>query len=121
VLLLLAVLGKLGLSLHDRDVFVNAAGGVRLQEPAADLAICAALWSSLHDRAIPTDTLLFGEVGLVGEVRATSHGIRRLKEAERHGFHRVIVPQRIAADAPRSLQVTGVRTVAEALDALAGR
>ena len=121
VLLLLAVLGKLGLPLHDRDVFVNAAGGVRLQEPAADLAICAALWSSLHDRPVPTDCLLFGEVGLVGEVRATSHAVRRLKEAERHGFHRVIVPQRVAADAPRSLGVVGVRTVAEALEALAAR
>jgi len=121
VLLLLAVLGKLGLPVHDRDVFVNAAGGVRLHEPAADLAICAALWSSLNDREVPTDTLLFGEVGLVGEVRATSHAIRRLKEAERHGFHRVIVPKRVAEDAPRSLSVVGVRTVAEALDALGGR
>ncbi len=121
VLLLVAVLGKLGLPLHDRDIFVNAAGGVRLHEPAADLAICAALWSSLHDREVPTDTLLFGEVGLVGEVRATSHAIRRLKEAERHGFHRVIVPKRIADEAPRSLSVVGVRTVAEALDALSGR
>ncbi len=121
VLLLIAVLGKLGLPLHDRDVFVNAAGGVRLQEPAADLAICAALWSSLNDRPVPTDTLLFGEVGLVGEVRATSHAVRRLKEAERHGFHRVIVPQRVAADAPRSLKVVGVRTVAEAIEALGGR
>jgi len=118
VLLLLAVLGKLGLSLHDRDVFVNAAGGVRLLEPAADLAMCAALWSSLHDRPVPTDTLLFGEVGLVGEVRATSHATRRLKEAERHGFRRVIVPARVAADAPRSLEVVGVRRVHEALEAL---
>jgi len=121
VLLLLAVLGKLGLSLHDRDVFVNAAGGVRLLEPAADLAICAALWSSLFDRPVPTDTLLFGEVGLVGEVRATSHAVRRLKEAERHGFRRVIVPARVAADAPRSLEVVGVRTVREALEALGAR
>ena len=121
VLLLLAVLGKLGLSLHDRDVFVNAAGGVRLLEPAADLAICAALWSSLFDRPVPTDTLLFGEVGLVGEVRATSHAQRRLKEAERHGFRRVIVPARVAADAPRSLDVVGVRTVREALEAMGAR
>jgi DNA repair protein RadA/Sms len=118
VLLLIAVLGKLGLPLHDRDVFVNAAGGVRLLEPAADLAISAALWSSLHDRAVPADTLLFGEVGLVGEVRATSHAVRRLKEAERHGFRRVIVPHRVAADAPRSLDVVGVRTVREALEAI---
>jgi DNA repair protein RadA/Sms len=79
------------------------------------------LWSSLNDRPVPTDTLLFGEVGLVGEVRATSHAVRRLKEAERHGFHRVIVPQRVAADAPRSLKVVGVRTVAEAIEALGGR
>ncbi len=118
VLLLIAVLGKLGLPLHDRDVFVNAAGGVRLLEPATDLAICAALWSSLHDRPVPTDTLLFGEVGLVGEVRATSHAVRRLKEAERHGFRRVIVPARVAADAPRSLDVVGVASVREALEAL---
>ena len=112
------MLGKLGLPLHDRDIFVNAAGGVRLMEPAADLAICAALWSSLADEPVPTDTLLFGEVGLVGEVRATSHAVRRLKEAERHGFRRVIVPARVASEAPPGLEVMGVRTVQEALEAL---
>ena len=121
VLLLCAVLGKLGLPLHDRDVFVNAAGGVRLWEPAADLAICAALWSSLGDHAVPPDTLLFGEVGLVGEVRATSHAVRRLKEADRHGFRRVIVPARVAAEAPPALRAIGVHTVREALAALSDR
>ncbi len=69
VLMLAAVLGKAGISLHDRDLFVNAAGGVRIDEPAADLAIAAAIASSAADVAVPDDLLVLGEVGLVGEIR----------------------------------------------------
>ena len=118
VLMLAAVLEKAGLSVHDRDVFVNAAGGLDLAEPAADLGVIAALASSLTDSAIAPRTLTFGEVGLVGEIRAVSHPAQRLKEAARHGFTRVIVPEACASAAPPGLRVVGVRTVREALDAL---
>jgi DNA repair protein RadA/Sms len=115
--MLLAVLGKLGFALHDRDVFVNAAGGVRLDEPATDLAAVAAIASSLRDRPVADDVVLLGEVGLVGEVRAVAHPRERLREAGRHGFRRVIAPHACADDPPAGVQVVGVRTVAEALDA----
>jgi len=118
VLMLTAVLHKQGLELGDRDVFANAAGGVRLDEPAADLPLLAALASSLQDRPLPARTALVGEVGLVGEVRMVSQPALRLKEAARHGFEHVIVPARAAEVAPPGLEVTAVRTVAEALDRL---
>ena len=115
VLMLTAVLGKAGVDLHDRDVFVNAAGGIRLEEPAADLSMLAALASSLHDHPVNPHTLVLGEVGLVGEVRAVSHPALRLKEAARHGFKRVIAPPATAQHAPPGVQVHPVRTVREAL------
>lgn len=90
--MILAVLGRLGLHLGDRDVFVSAAGGVRIQEPAADLAMALAIYSSAKNAPIPSDVLAFGEVGLVGELRGVSFPLLRLKEAERHGFKRAIVP-----------------------------
>ncbi|MCK6514227.1 DNA repair protein RadA [Myxococcota bacterium] len=116
--MLIAVLGKLGQHLHDRDVFVSAAGGLRLPEPAADLAIAAALVGSLRDRALPPDTLVFGEVGLVGEVRGVAHPGPRLAEAARHGFRRVVIPAAAAEAAPEGVEVIGVRTLKEALVAL---
>jgi DNA repair protein RadA/Sms len=118
VLMLAAVLQKAGLPLHDRDVFVNAAGGLRLVEPATDLGIIAAIASSFLERPLPEDVALFGEVGLVGEVRAVSHPLQRLREARRHGFRRVIAPARVAADAPEGVEVVGVRTVGEVLSSL---
>jgi DNA repair protein RadA/Sms len=118
VLLLAAVLEKAGLDLHSRDIFVNAAGGVRLEEPAADLAMVAAIASSWRDRPVRTDTLVFGEVGLVGEVRAVSQPGLRLKEAARHGFRRIVAPATVAKDAPQGVEIVGVRTVREALEAL---
>lgn len=121
VLMLTAILEKAGLPLHDRDLFVNAAGGLRLDEPGADLGVLAAIASSLLDRPIPTGTLLLGEVGLVGEVRAIPHPERRLKEAHRHGFDRVLVPQRLAKnlrDLP--IELIGVKSVSDALRRLFG-
>jgi DNA repair protein RadA/Sms len=115
VLLLAAVLEKAGMSLHDRDVFVNAAGGVRLVEPAADLGIVAALASSLVDQPVRSDTLLFGEVGLVGEVRMVSQPQARLREAARHGFRRVIAPARCAGDIPPGLELIPARTIRDVL------
>ncbi|TVQ93710.1 MAG: DNA repair protein RadA [Deltaproteobacteria bacterium] len=118
VLMLAAVLGKHGFSLHDRDIFVNAAGGVRLDEPAADLAILCALTSTLTDRPLPRDTVIMGEVGLVGEIRGITHPAMRLREAERHGFRAAIAPASAAEHAPNSLEVLPLRRVREVLDRL---
>jgi len=118
LMLLAAVLQKAGLPLHDRDIYANAAGGVRVDEPAVDLALVAALASSLSDVPVRSDTLLFGEIGLVGEVRAVSHPGLRIKEAARHGFRRVIAPMSAVPDAPSGVQVVGVRSVRDLLGLL---
>ncbi len=94
---LLAVLERrAALPFGDLDVFVNVVGGVRLSEPSSDLAIVAALISSVRDRALPADALFLGEVGLGGEVRAVAGAERRLAEAARHGFRRAFVGSRTA-------------------------
>lgn len=118
--MLLAVLGKLGFSLHDRDVFVSAAGGLKILEPAADLGIAASVVGSLRDRAIDPQTMVFGEIGLVGEIRAVAQPAFRLNEAARHGFRTVIAPPSAVEHAPDGLQVIGVRTLHEALALLFG-
>jgi DNA repair protein RadA/Sms len=95
---LLAVLERrAGLPFGNLDVFVNVTGGVRLVEPSTDLAVVAALVSSVHDRAIPADAVFLGEVGLGGEVRPVTGLDRRLAEAERHGFARAFVSSRVRA------------------------
>lgn len=94
VSLILAVLERhIGLQILDYDVFVNAAGGVRLLEPAVDLAVAASLMSSFRDRPVPADTLFMGEVGLAGEVRGVPHLEQRLHEGVRLGFKRAVVPK----------------------------
>jgi DNA repair protein RadA/Sms len=116
--LLLAVLEKrAGLGFAQLDVFVNVVGGLRMQEPTGDLAVAAALASSVYDRALPHDTLLMGEVGLGGEIRPVSQTDRRLAEAANLGLRRAYVaeravPRRAARDA-RDIQVIGVRTIAD--------
>lgn len=114
LLMLLAVLGRCGLDLGDRDVFVSVAGGIRVQEPAADLAIAAALASSAMGRPFPADRLVFGEVGLVGEVRGVAQPTLRLREAERHGFRSALVPASAARDAA-GVHLIGARSLAGAL------
>jgi DNA repair protein RadA/Sms len=119
--LLLAVLDKrAGLSLATDEVFVNVAGGMTVDEPAADLAIVAAVASSLRNRPIASDVVVFGEVGLAGEVRASPQGALRLREASQLGFRRCVMPAASVApgDTPPGLTITGVSTVGEALDAL---
>jgi DNA repair protein RadA/Sms len=119
--LLLAVLEKrAGLSLLSDDVFVNVAGGLAVDEPAADLAIVSAVASSLRNRPLPHDVVLFGEVGLAGEVRATSHAAMRLREAAQLGFTRCVVPESSLGglDVPRGLDAVGVSSVAQALETL---
>ncbi|HSB18441.1 MAG TPA: DNA repair protein RadA [Anaeromyxobacteraceae bacterium] len=121
VALLAAVLEKkVGLDILSCDLFVNVAGGLELDDPAADLACAAALASSFRDRAIGPRTLIVGEVGLAGEVRAVAQAEARLAEAARLGFTRALLPAGNArhAEAPAGLDLVGVETVAEALDRL---
>jgi DNA repair protein RadA/Sms len=119
--LLLAVLEKrAGLNLVAEDVFVNVAGGIAVDEPAADLGIVAAVASSVRNRPIKASTAVFGEVGLAGEVRGISHAALRVREAAQMGFTRCIVPQGNCApeDTPANCELVAVKNVSEALDAL---
>ena len=91
--ILLAVLHRhAGIATFDQDIFVNVAGGVKVTETAADLALLAAVISSLKNQSNSTQTLIFGEVGLGGEIRPVQSGLERIKEAQKHGFKRAIVP-----------------------------
>ena len=121
--LLLAVLEKrAGVSLFNQDVYVNVAGGLSLSEPAADLALCAAVASSVRDVCIPGDWAVMGEVGLAGEIRAVSQCERRLSECARLGFTSAVLPRENARHlkAPEGMRVYGVETLAEALSILIG-
>jgi DNA repair protein RadA/Sms len=121
VALLAAVLEKkVGIDILGCDLFVNVAGGLTLDDPAADLACVAALASSFRDRALDPRTLVMGEVGLAGEVRAVAQGDARLAEAARLGFVRALVPAGNArhAEVPAGMAIEAVDTVAEALDRL---
>jgi DNA repair protein RadA/Sms len=92
--MLIAVLeARCGLVMSDRDVYLNVAGGLRIAEPGADLAVAAALMSSLLDKPVPEATVFFGEVGLAGEVRAVGHMQTRMKEAQKLGFQRAVLPE----------------------------
>jgi DNA repair protein RadA/Sms len=103
----------------DQDVFVNVVGGVKVLETSADLALILAVISSFRDHPLPRDLVVFGEVGLSGEIRPVQNGQERLREAAKHGFKRAIVP---AANAPRQpiqgMEVMPVRKLTEALQAL---
>ena len=117
--LLMAVLEKrVGLQLSDCDAYVNLAGGVRMQEPALDLAICLAVISSFRNRAVEPDVAAFGEVGLSGEVRAVSMAQQRVSEAFKLGFTTCILPSASAkrVKIPEGMKVIGVRSVADAMN-----
>jgi DNA repair protein RadA/Sms len=119
--LLLAVLEKrAGLNLLGEDVFINIAGGMTVDEPAADLAVIGAIASSLRNRPIRPGTAVFGEVGLAGEVRGTTQASLRVREAAQMGFTRVVVPERNVArdEAPAGCEIVPVKHVGEALDEL---
>jgi DNA repair protein RadA/Sms len=137
--LLLAVLEKrAGLSLAGDDVFVNVAGGMTVDEPAADLGVLAAIASSVRNRVVSSSTAVFGEVGLAGEIRGITQAPLRVREAAQMGFRRCVMPEanidarigealservtKLGSDEPPggtgSCELVGVRTVSEALDAL---
>lgn len=124
LLLLVAVLSKrVGLRLFDQDVFVNVVGGMRISEPAADLALALAVASSLQNAPLPGDLAAVGEVGLSGELRAVGHLSRRLNEAAKLGFERCIVPatHRRAGHVPAGVKVLPARSLADALVLALGR
>lgn len=116
--ILIAVLEKvIGMPLHDIDVYVNLVGGVSVSEPALDLAVAAAIASSHRNCPIDDRWMLFGEVGLTGEIRAVSNPDRRIMEAAKLGFTHILLPKSNAQDATKSGEVTliGVHTLQEAL------
>jgi DNA repair protein RadA/Sms len=120
VSLLLAVMEKrLGMHLSGQDVYINVVGGMTIDEPAIDLGIVAAVTSSLRERPIDRQTIVFGEVGLGGEVRAISQAELRLKEAVKMGFRRCLLPDRNLAKLERvkGIELIGIREIGEALDA----
>ncbi|HPB30098.1 MAG TPA: DNA repair protein RadA [Candidatus Sumerlaeota bacterium] len=119
VALLLAVLEKrIGLIFVDQDVFVNAAGGIRVDEPAADLAIMTAIVSSFRNRSVDHDLMILGEVGLSGEIRSVTHFDRRLKEGERLGFRKCLTSRsHVRKEAPESgIEIIPASNIREALD-----
>lgn len=121
--LLLAVLERrLGLRLSDMDVYVNIAGGVRLREPAVDLGIVVAVISSFKDIVVDEKTLVFGEVGLSGEIRSVSQAPLRVKEAQKLGFTTVILPQACMRSVGKAegVRLIGVRNVRDVISALTG-
>lgn len=117
--MLLAVLHRHGgLQVGDQDVFVNVVGGVKVLETSADLALLLAIVSSFRDRPLAQDLVVFGEVGLAGEIRPVPSGQERLQEAAKHGFRRAIVPRaNRPKTVPEGMEVIGVATLAEALEA----
>ncbi len=122
LLLLTAVLSKrVGIDLSDQDIFVNVVGGMRVDEPAADLAIAVAIASSFRNRPVHADLALMGEVGLSGELRSIGQLARRLHEAAKLGFTRALtprstLPRRGGDSPPQGIEVIGVRTLYDALE-----
>lgn len=120
LLLVTAVLSKrVGINLAVQDIFVNVIGGMKIGEPAADLAIAAAIASSYRNVAVAADLAIIGEIGLSGELRSIGQLPRRLSEAAKLGFKRAVVPRnalrRKGDDSPKGIEVIGVRTLSEAL------
>jgi DNA repair protein RadA/Sms len=119
LLLTIAVLGRrVGLGLADQDVFANVVGGLQVAEPAADLAVAAALASSIKDSPLPADLAFIGEIGLSGELRSVAQLPARLNEAAKMGFKRVVIPKGVTRQ-PESidgLELVPVRSLRQALE-----
>jgi DNA repair protein RadA/Sms len=119
VSVLLAVMEKrLGLHLSGQDVYVNVVGGMRIDEPAIDLGIATAITSSLRERPVDSGTVVLGELGLGGEVRAVSQAELRIREAAKMGFRRCLLPARnlTKLDPVPDMELVGIRDVGEALE-----
>ena len=117
--LLIAVLEKrMGLKFYENDVYLNVAGGIRLDEPSADLSIAMALISGITDKVIPDEVIAFGEIGLSGEVRAVSHIEYRVKEAVRLGFTKIVLPKKNlikSLKVPQNVELCAVSNIYQAL------
>jgi len=111
---------KLGMHLMGYDIFMNVAGGVKVGEPAVDLAVVAAIASSFLDKAIPENTVVLGEVGLTGEVRAIGQIDHRIAEINKMGFTRCLVPDSNLKRIPPKdgIEISGVKTVEDAVEGL---
>jgi DNA repair protein RadA/Sms len=116
--IVLAVLEKrAGLQLQTQDVYINVAGGLAIDEPAADLGIALAVASSYRGLPLPPSTLVFGEIGLAGELRSVAHTQRRLAEAEAMGFSNCVIPQRSSCTARGNIKLVKVARLLQALGA----
>lgn len=112
--ILLAVLHRhAGVVTYTQDVFINVVGGVKITETASDLAIAAAVISSLNNRVLDAETIVFGEIGLAGEIRPVQNGQERLKEAVKHGFKRAIIPALNAPKKAQGLEVIALKSIQE--------
>ena len=119
--MILAVLeARCGLSFSSSEVYLNIAGGYRVQDPAADLAVAAALISALSERPVPVGAVAFGEVALSGEIRPVAHAALRLKEAGKLGFERALLPAASAAE-KSPLKLAGFKSLASFVDHMLGR
>jgi DNA repair protein RadA/Sms len=121
--MIIAVLEKrMGMFLQNQDAYLNVAGGIKLDEPAVDLAIAISIASSFRDQPTKSYDVIFGEIGLTGEVRGVSRIDQRVKEAEKLGFRRVIMPEKSLKGwtPPAGMEIIGVNTVSEALAAALG-
>ena len=115
--MLLAILSRhAGVAMHDQDIFINAVGGLRVTETGSDLAVVVAVLSSLRNRSVQATDLVFGEMGLSGEIRPVPGGEARLKEAKKHGFKRAFVPKaNVPKRAMPDFEVIGIDTISELL------
>ncbi|MCF6277767.1 MAG: DNA repair protein RadA [Anaerolineales bacterium] len=124
LLLIAAVLTRrAGVRLAEQDIFVNVVSGLKIDEPAADLAIAAAIASSMHDKPVRADAVLIGELGLAGELRMPAQMPLRLREAAKLGFKVAIVPKRLRKSEPwtKDIEIVEVRSIRQALDAAMGK
>ena len=118
--MLLAVLSRhAGITLGNKDVYVNVAGGIKLSETATDVAIALAVLSSHFDKPLPIGTVCFGEIGLSGEIRPVQRGQERLKEAKKLGFTQAIIPHaNQTAHGSENLEIVPIKNIGELLELL---
>ena len=114
--MLLAVMHRhANIAAYDQDVFINAVGGVKIAEPAADLAVTLAIYSSLRNKPLPKGLVVFGEVGLAGEIRPAPRGQERLREAVKLGFTMALIPRsNMTKQGIKGLEIMGVERIEEA-------
>ena len=120
IAMLLAVLHRHGgVSMFDQDVFINVVGGMKITETGADLAMILAALSSFRNKPHPSDLVVFGEIGLAGEIRPVPNGEERLKEAAKHGYKRAIIPKGNMPQKPiKGMKIMTAQRLEQALDYL---